>query len=148
MAYKDRIEEDLKKALKSKDSLRVSTLRLLLSALNYKEVETRHPLTEEEFQSVVKTMIKQHVESVESFKKGQRIELAEKEEKELCILKEFAPTQMSEEEVAAELEEAVKSLDASGPKDMGKVMKFLMEKLSSRVDGKVLSEMVRRRLSS
>ena len=93
-------------------------------------------------------MIKQHVESVESFKKGQRADLAEKEEKELQILKEFAPAQVSEEEVAREVEETVTSLGASGQKDMGKVMKVLMEKFASRVDGKVLSEMVRKRLSS
>ena len=72
MAYKDEIEQGLKKALKEKDAFRVSVLRMLLSALSYKEIEKRKPLTEEEFYAVVKTMIKQHVESIESFKKGQR----------------------------------------------------------------------------
>ena len=74
----------------------MSVLRMLLSSLSYKEVEKRKPLTEEEFYAVVKTMIKQHGESIESFKKGQRPDLAEKEEKELQILKEFVPAQMSE----------------------------------------------------
>jgi uncharacterized protein YqeY len=147
MAYKDQIEEGLKRALKEKDMLRVSVLRMLLSSLGYKEIEKRKPLTEDEFHGVVKTMIKQHVESIESFKKGQREDLAEKEEKELLILKEFVPAQLSPEELAREVDEAVKALGAKDQRDMGKVMKVLMEKLSSRVDGKVLSEMVKNRLS-
>ena len=148
MAYKDEIEQGLKKALKDKDALRVSVLRMLLSSLSYKEIEKRSPLTEDEFHGVVKTLIKQHVESIESFKKGQRTDLAEKEEKELRILKEFVPAQLSGEEIAREIEEAVAALGAKDQRDMGKVMKALMTKLSSRVDGKVLSEMVKNRLSS
>jgi len=148
MAYKDEIEQGLRKALKEKDALRVSLLRMLLSSLSYKEVEKRKPLTDDEFHGVVKTMIKQHVESIESFRKGQRTDLAEKEEKELQILKEFVPAQLTAEELAREVEEAVTALGAKDQKDMGKVMKVLMEKLSSRADGKVLSEMVKNRLSS
>lgn len=148
MAHKDAIEQDLKKALKEKDNIRVSILRMLLSSLNYKEIEKKSELTQDEFYAVVKTMIKQHAESIESFKKGNRPELAEKEEKELQILKEFVPAPMSDEEVAAELENAIQATGAKDMKDMGKVMKLLMDKLSSRVDGKVLSEMVKKRLSS
>ena len=148
MAYKDEIEQGLKKALKEKDTLRVSVLRMLLTALNYKEIEKKKPLAEDEFFSVVKTMIKQHAESIESFTKGRRSDLAEKEEKELNILKEFAPSQISADELSLEVEGAVAALGAKDQKDMGKVMKFLVEKLASRVDGKVLSEMVRKRLSS
>ena len=147
MAYKDEISESLKRALKEKDALRVSVLRMLLSALGYKEVEKRKPLTQEEFYGVVKTMMKQHAESIESFKKGQRQDLVEKEEKELRILKEFGPAQMSEEEMAQEVDNAIQTLEAHDQKDMGRVMKVLMEKLASRVDGKVLSQMVRNRLS-
>ncbi len=148
MTYKDEINEGLKKALKEKDALRVSVLRMLLSSLGYKEVEKRKPLTQEEFYGVVKTMMKQHAESIESFKKGQRQDLVEKEENELQILKEFEPAQMSEEEVAQEVDNAIKTLEARDQKDMGRVMKILMEKIASRVDGKVLSQMVRNRLSS
>lgn len=148
MAYKDDIEQGLKKALKGKDALRVSVLRMLLSSLSYKEIEKRNPLSEEEFHGVVKTMIKQHVESIDSFRKGQRMDLAEKEEKELRILKEFLPAQLSEEEMAREVQEAITELGAKDQKDMGKVMKVLTAKLGSRVDGKVLSEMVKSRLSS
>jgi len=120
---------------------------MLLSSLSYKEVEKRKPLTEEEFFAVVKTMIKQHGESIESFTKGGRPELAEKETKELEILKEFVPSQVEGEALSSEVEAAIAAVGAKDLKDMGKVMKLLMEKLASRVDGKVMSEMVRKRLS-
>ncbi len=148
MAYKENIEEGLKRALKEKDSVRVSVLRMLLTSLNYKQVEKRRPITDDEFYAVVKTMIKQHAESIEGFKKGERPDLVEKEEKEIQILKEFVPAQMSDDDVSAAIDEAITSLGAKDQKDMGRVMKHLMEKLASRVDGKVLSEMVRKRLSS
>jgi uncharacterized protein YqeY len=93
-------------------------------------------------------MMKQHAESIESFKKGQRQDLVEKEENELRILKEFEPAQMSEEEMAQEVDNVIETLEARDQKDMGRVMKVLVEKLASRADGKVLSQMVRNRLSS
>ena len=148
MGFKENIEAGLKKALKEHDSVRVSTLRMLLGAIKYKEVEKIRPLTEEEFHGVVKTLIKQHSESIESFKKGNRQDLVEKEEKELLVLQEFVPAQMSAAELSGEVDEAIRQLEAKTPKDMGKVMKFLMEKHASRIDGKVLSEMVRQRLST
>lgn len=148
MDYKQTIEEGLKHALKQKEGSRVSVLRMLLSSLKYKEVEKGRSLSEEEFHGVVKTLIKQRSESIESFKKGQRLDLADKEERELEVLKEFVPTQMSEAELSAAIEEAVVGADAKSPRDMGRVMKSLMDKYGSRVDGKVLSEMVRKRLSS
>ena len=148
MAYKDEIENRLKQALKEKDALRVSVLRMLLSSLSYKEIEKKQPLTEDEFYAVVRTMIKQHVESIESFEKGSRADLADKERNELEILKGFAPEQISGDELSVLVDEAVTSLGAKDQKDMGKVMKFLVQKLASRVDGKVLSEMVRKRLSA
>lgn len=148
MAYKDEIENNLKQALKDKDALRVSVLRMLLSSLNYKKIEKKQPLTEDEFHAVVKTLIKQHSESIESFEKGLRADLAEKERKELEILKGFVPAQVSEDELSAIVDEAVTSLGAKDQRDMGKVMKFIMQKFASRVDGKVLNEMVRKRLST
>ena len=148
MGFKENIEAGLKKALKEHDSVRVSTLRMLLGAIKYKEVEKIKPLTEEEFYGVVKTAIKQHAESIESFKKGNRQDLVEKEETELLVLQEFVPAQLSAAEMTGEVDEAIRELEAKTPKDMGKVMKFLMEKHASRIDGKVLSEMVRQRLST
>ncbi len=147
MDYKPKIEEGLKTALKERNAVRVSVLRMLLAAVKNKEVEKIRSLSDDEFYSLVKTSINQHLDSVESFKKGQRPDLAEKEEKELVILKEFLPVQLTEEEVAREIEAAVKAVDARSQKEMGKVIKFLMEKFPGRVDGKVLSKMVLARLS-
>lgn len=148
MEYRPRIEEGLKEALKQRDSLRVSILRMLLASIKNKEVEKIRALFEDEFYALVKTSIKQHLESIDGFKKGQRPDLVEKEEKELEILKEFLPVQLSEEEISKEIGEAIKILEAKGKQDMGKIIKFLMGKYPGRLDGKVLSEMVLQRLSS
>ncbi|HNZ58872.1 MAG TPA: GatB/YqeY domain-containing protein [Syntrophorhabdaceae bacterium] len=148
MEHRARIEEDLKISLKQKDSLRVSVLRMLLAAIKNKEVEKIRALTEDEFYALVKTSIKQHIDSIESFKKGNRVELAQKEEKELEILKEFLPAPLTEEELSREIEEAIKSIEAKSQKDMGKVIKTIMDKFPGRTDGKVLSGMVLKRLSS
>jgi len=146
MEHRARIEEDLKISLKQKDSLRVSVLRMLLAAIKNKEVEKIRALTEDEFYALVKTSIKQHIDSIESFKKGNRVELAQKEEKELEILKEFLPAPLTEEELSREIEEAIKSIEAKSQKD--KVIKTIMDKFPGRTDGKVLSGMVLKRLSS
>jgi len=148
MDYKSKIEEGLKEALKKRDNLRVSVFRMLLASIKNKEVEKIRPLLDEEFYALVKTSIKQHNDSIESFRKGGRLELAEKEEKELEILKEFQPSQLSEEEILREIEEAVAAVGATSRKEMGKVIKLLMDKFPGRIDGKVLSAMVLKRLSS
>lgn len=148
MDYKSKIEESLKEALKKRDTVRVSVLRMLLAAVKNREVEKIRALSEDEFFSIVKTSIKQHLDSIESFKKGQRLDLVEKEGKELIILKEYLPLQLTEEEITREIEEAIITVDAKNQKDMGKVIKFLMEKFPGRIDGKVLSGMVLKRLSS
>ncbi len=148
MDYRSTIENGLKESLKKRDAIRVSVLRMLLAAIKNKEVEKIRPLTDEEFYGLIKTSIKQHNDSIESFKKGQRLELAEKEEKELEILKEFQPSQLTGDEIAQEVEDAVASIGAKDRKDMGKVIKFLMDKFPGRIEGKLLSAMVLKRLSS
>jgi len=146
--FKANLQNGLKEALKQKDTVRLSLYRMLLASIKNKEVEKIRPLTEDEFIAVVKTSVKQHVESIESFKKGNRQDLVEKEEKELAILKEFMPSQLSEEEIAKEIEEAIVSLQVQGQKEMGKVIKFILEKFPGRIDGKLLSGMVLKRLST
>jgi len=148
MDYRSTIENGLKEALKKRDAIRVSVFRMLLAAIKNKEVEKIRPLTDEEFFGLIKTSIKQHNDSIESFKKGQRLELAEKEEKELEILKEFQPSQLTADEITKEIEDAVVALDAKDRKEMGKVIKLLMDKFPGRIDGKLLSAMVLKRLSS
>jgi hypothetical protein len=146
--FKANLQNGLKEALKQKDTVRLSLYRMLLASIKNKEVEKIRLLTEDEFIAVVKTSVKQHVESIESFKKGNRQDLVEKEEKELAILKEFMPSQLSEEEIAKEIEEAIVSLQVQGQKEMGKVIKFILEKFPGRIDGKLLSGMVLKRLST
>lgn len=148
MDYRSTIENGLKEALKKRDTIRVSVFRMLLTAIKNKEVEKIRPLTDEEFFALIKTSIKQHKDSIESFKKGQRLELAEKEEKELEVLKEFQPSQLAEDEIAKEIEDAVVVVGAKDRKEMGKVIKFIMDKFPGRIDGKLLSAMVLKRLSS
>jgi uncharacterized protein YqeY len=148
MEIKSKIEEGLKAALKQKDTVRLSILRMLLAAIKNKEVEKIRALTEDEFYALVKTSAKQHLESIESFKKGNRQDLVDKEEKELEILKEFLPAALTDEDLSKEIEGAIVTLEAKSQKDMGKVIKHLMDKYPGRIDGKVLSGMVLKRLSS
>lgn len=146
MDYRSRIEEELKNALRQKKTVTVSVLRMLLAAMKNKEIEKRRSLSDDEFYAIVKTSVKQHNESIESFKKGQRSDLVEKEEKELEILKGFLPSPLSEEELLREIDVVIQSVEATNQRDMGKVIKFLLEKYPGRVDGKVLSQMVLKRL--
>lgn len=148
MDYRSEIEKGLKEALKEKNATRVSVMRMLLAAVKNKEVEKIRVLTDDEFFSLVKTSINQHIDSIESFKKGRRSDLVEKEEKELAILKEFLPEQLSESDITREIEDAISTVDARSQKDMGKVIKLIVGKFPGRVDGKVLSSMVLKRLSS
>jgi uncharacterized protein len=148
MEYKTAIEEGLKKAMKDRDGVRLSVHRMLLTAIKNKEVEKIGAINEDEFFALVKTSVKQHLESIESFKKGQRLELAEKEEKELEVLKGFLPSQLTEEDLTKEIELAIEACEVKDQKDMGKVIKSIMGKFPGKVDGKLLSEMVRKRLSS
>lgn len=145
--FRSKIEEGLKESIKKKEAIRVSVYRMLLASIKNKEVEKIRALTDDEFFALVKTSIKQHLESIDGFRKGQRLELAEEEEKELEILKEFLPAQLGEEEISKGIEEAIMAVDAKNQRDMGKVIKLLMEKYPGRVDGKVLSGMVLKRLS-
>jgi len=148
MDYKSNIEDSIKQSLKQWDSVRLSVLRMLLAAIKNKEVEKLRALTEDEFFSIVKTSVKQHVDSMESFKKGNRQDLVDKEEKELEILKTFLPVSLSSEELMKEVEETIKIIEAKSKKDMGKVIKYLMEKYPGRIDGKELSGMIIKKLSS
>lgn len=145
--FRSRIEEGLKESIKKREGTRVSVYRMILAAIKNKEVEKMRALTEDEFFALIKTSLKQHTESIESFKKGQRLDLAEKEERELEILKEWLPSQLTEEEISKAIEEAIIAVEAKNQREMGKVIKFLMEKYPGRVDGKVLSSMVLKRLS-
>lgn len=148
MTYIERIQSDLTVAMKGKDELRLSVLRMAKAALKNKEIETMHALSDLESLQVLQTLVKQRKESVEQFTKGGRTDLAEKETKEIAIIEEYLPAAPTDAEIQRAIEEAVQEAGADSLKHMGAVIKAARAKLEGKaVDGKVLSDKVRERLS-
>ncbi len=148
MSFTDEVAKDVTAALKARDTLRTSTLRLLLNALRNKEKELRRVLADDEGVRIVSTQIRQRGESIEQFKIGGRPELAEKEAAEIEILKAYLPPQLSAEEVHAIVKEAAARIKASGMKDMGRLMKEVMSAVKGRADGKTVNQAVKRVLTT
>lgn len=143
-----RLEQAFTEALKNQQAVMVSTLRMLKSAIRYREVEAKRPLTEEELQATIASQAKQRREAIGEYTKAGRPDLAKKEEEELSILLSFLPPQLSPQECEGEISQIIKEVGASGIKDLGKVMKVAMTRLAGRADGKVVQEIARRLLSS
>jgi uncharacterized protein YqeY len=141
-----RIEEALKNAIREKNENAKDALRMLITALKVKEKEIKRQPGEAEIYQVISSLIKQRRDSVEQFTGGGRPELAAKEEDEIRILQDFAPGQLSTDELEKMVGEAVEEAGASSRKDMGRVMKILMPKVAGRADGKMVNELVLRRL--
>ncbi|MDD3088003.1 MAG: GatB/YqeY domain-containing protein [Candidatus Omnitrophica bacterium] len=145
----DTILSDYKEAMKAKDSLKSSVISFLRAELiNLATSKKKSKLDDLDVISVIKKQIKQRRDSIEQFTQGGRLEMAQKEEKEMEILKSYLPPELSAEEIKKVIEEIVVSLGAGGMKDMGKVMKEVNAKISSQADGKLISDLVRERLSS
>ena len=142
-----RLNEEMVTAAKSKDKVRLSAIRMLKSGLHNKEINLMRPLNESEILQVLSSMIKQRKDSIEQFAKGGRTDLVEKEEAELKVIQEFMPAQMSEDEVDSLIKKAIEEAGAVSVKDMGKVMKILMPKLTGTADGKMVGEKVKAFLS-
>ncbi|HQS42770.1 MULTISPECIES: GatB/YqeY domain-containing protein [unclassified Polaromonas] len=134
MSLKDQITEDMKTAMRAKDSERLGTIRLLLAALKQKEVDERVVLDDAAVVAIVDKLIKQRKDSIEAFQKAERKDLADKEAAELVVLQAYLPARLSAEEVAAEVKAIVTELGASGPGDMGKVMGAVKAKLAGKAD--------------
>jgi uncharacterized protein YqeY len=147
VAVKEQLDVELKQAMRDKDALKLSVVRMLKSAIKYREIELMKPLDEAGVLAVVSSEIKRRRDSVEQYKAGNRIDLADKEEAELKILQGWLPAQLGEEEIRKLVEAAVLKANAQGPKDMGAVMKLLMPDTQGKADGKVVSELVKARLS-
>ena len=144
----EKINEDLKSAMKGKDRLTVDTLRLLISRIKNEEIQKKEKLTDPEIAVLVKKEIKKRKEAIELYKKGGREDLAEKESSESTILEAYLPKQVSGEELAGIIASTIEEMNATGPSDMGKVMKEIMSKYPGRVDGKQVRELVQEKLSS
>jgi hypothetical protein len=143
-----RIDEALKEAIRSKQESRLNAVRLLLTALKVKEKELKRPLDEAEIQQVIASQIKQRRDSAEQYLRGGRGDLASLEEAEIEVLQAFLPEQLTPEDLAVIVEAVVAESGAQSARDMGKVMKLLMPRIAGRADGKLVNEMVRRKLSA
>ena len=146
MAIQERLVDAMKIAMKAQDSLRLSAIRMARTAIKNAEIEARGPLADAGVIKVLSTLVKQRRESAEAYRET-RPELAAKEEQELAILQEFLPAQMGEDEIRAIIEAAVQESGASGPRDMGAVMKLVTPQTTGRADGRQVSELVKARLS-
>ena len=148
MALIELISKDLTDAMKSKDELRLSVLRMVKSALKNKEIEKIRPLDDAESLQVLQTLVKQRRESVEQFTRGGRKDLADKETKEIAIIEKYLPAGASDAEMNAAIEAAIAETGANSSKQMGAVIKAARAKLEGKsVDGKVFSDRVRERLA-
>src|SRR6266487_219020 len=150
MTLSQRIDSDLREAMRSKDAARLSVLRMLKSALKYGAIaksDTEAELNDAEAAQVIRKQAKQRQDSIESFEKGGRTELAEKEKKELSILNGYLPQPMSADEISKVVRETIAEADATSRAQMGAVMKALQAKVAGRVDGKALSTEVARQMS-
>lgn len=141
-----KLQEDLKTAMKEKDKLRVSTMRMLISEMKNAQLAERGELSEEKELSVLTSYAKKRRESIKSYEQGGRDDLAESERKELEIVMTYLPEQMGEDEIRAEVGRIIAETGASGPQDMGKVMGQMMAKFKGRVDGDVVKTIVMEQL--
>ena len=147
MSLKDRINDDMKAAMRARDTARLGTIRLLLAAIKQREVDERVTLDDAAVTAVIDKMIKQRKDSISQFEAAGRTDLASNENAELAVLAEYMPAQLSEAEVAAEVRSAVAQTGAAGPQDMGKVMGVLKPKLAGRADMTAVSALVKAALA-
>lgn len=150
MSLYEKIQQDLKKALKEKEAIKLSTLRFLLSAIRNREIELkkRGKLTDKEIIGVIRQQVKQRQESIEAYRTGKREDLASKEEEEMKILNTYLPQELSLEELEKIINQTIKEIKASGPTDFGKVMGQVIKKAKGRAEGKVVAELVKEKLET
>jgi len=147
MSLRDQINDDLKAAMRSGETMRRDTIRLLTAALKQREVDERKTLTDGDVLAVIEKMIKQRRDSISQFEQGGRQDLSDKEKQELTLLQTYMPQPMGEDELAAAISAAVSESGAAGPADMGKVMAVLKPRLAGRADMGKVSAAVKARLT-
>ena len=147
MTFLDRISEDLKAAMKGKDADRLSTLRMVKTALKNREIDKMEALTDEEAIKVLQSLVKQRRDSIEQYQQAGRIQLAEKEAAEIKVIEEYLPAALDDAAIARVVEETIVETGASSMKEMGAVMKAVMAKLAGQtVDGKAVNQIVKSKL--
>lgn len=142
----EQIRNEMTEAMKAKDAERLSTLRMLHSAMKYQQIEAGHELSDEEAMTVIRKAVKQRQDSIEQYEKANRPELAAKEQSEMKLLSAYLPPELSDEELEAGLREIVTATGAQSKKDLGKVMKEATARFKGRVDGRKIQEVVGRLL--
>ena len=148
MSLHDRLTEDLKFAMKSRDQLRMDVIRMIKAAVLNKEVELKRDLDDAEMSRVMTTLVKQRRESVEQFEKAQRTELAEKERREIKIIEAYLPQPLTHQELEALVVSIISETGSSSMKDMGQIMKAVMARVAGQpIDGKQVSDLVKSKLS-
>lgn len=148
MSLQEQIAEDIKQSMKAKDAIRLSCLRMLRAAIKNVQVEKGHELQDDEIQTVVSSLIRKGKEAADQFKAGNRDDLAAKEEKEIEVLYGYLPQQLTPEQIEAKVREIISELSITSPKDMGKVMKAAMAKMAGQAQGKDISDITKRLLTS
>jgi len=149
MSIVDQVTKDMTQAMKAREEQRLSTLRMMKSALKNKEIDKRAPLDDKEAMAVLSTLINQRKDSIDAFTKGGRQELADKEAAEIVIIESYLPESLGEVEIVAAVKSTIAEMGSPTMKDMGTVMKNTMAKFGgARVDGKTVSEIVKRELSA
>ena len=143
----EKIAQDLRDAMKAKDELRLSCLRVLKAGVTNEQGRRTEPLNDEDVQAVIQSLIRKGQEAAVEFRKGLREDMAAKEEEEVKILSGYLPQQLAPVEIEKALQEIIAEVSASGPKDLGKVMKAAMGRLSGKVQGKEVNEIAKRLLS-
>jgi uncharacterized protein YqeY len=147
MGLREQITEDMKNAMRAKETTRLATIRLILADIKRKEVDERIELNDEQTVAIVEKMIKQRKDSISQFEAGNRQDLADIEKAELVVLTAYMPAGLSDDEIAAEVTAAVAASGAAGPQDMGKVMAIVKPKLAGRADMTVVSALVKKALA-
>jgi uncharacterized protein YqeY len=147
MSLKDQISDDMKTAMRAKETERLGTIRLLLAAIKQREVDDRVTLDDAGITAVIDKMIKQRKDSISQFEAAGRTDLADKEKAELAVLAAYMPEQLSADAIAAEVQAAVAATGAAGPQDMGKVMGVLKPKLAGKADMTAVSAQVKAALA-
>jgi len=147
MSLKDQISDDMKTAMRAKETERLGTIRLLLAAIKQREVDDRVTLDDAAITAVIDKMIKQRKDSISQFEAAARTDLADKEKAELAVLAAYMPEQLSADAIAAEIQAAVAATGAAGPQDMGKVMGVLKPKLAGKADMTAVSAQVKAALA-
>ena len=147
MSLKEQLNDAMKQAMKARDDLRLSAVRMVRSSVKNREIDLKHELDDQGVVEVISTLVKQRRESIRLYQDGNRQDLVDKEEAEMNVLLQFLPAQLNTDEITELVSRTIQETGAQGVKDMGKVMKILTSLTTGRADGKIVSDIVRQQLA-